>query len=76
MGDEISFTMIRYMNPIDYPSGTQPPAVKTGVKQYEQNMVYSVQIANISTILLIEFIYLTIVNEISSSIKYADDVIQ
>jgi len=58
------------------PSGTQHPGVKTGVKQYEQNMVYSVQIANISTILLIEFIYLTIVNEISSSIKYADDVIQ
>jgi hypothetical protein len=38
--------------------------------------VYSIQIANISTILFIEFIYLTIVIEILSPIKYADDVIR
>jgi hypothetical protein len=72
MRDEISFTMVRYMNSIN----RMVPVLKTGFKQYERNIVYSIQIANIGTIFLIVFIYLTIVNEISSRIRYADYVIQ
>ena len=37
---------------------------------------YSIWIANIGTILLIEFMYLAVVNEISSPIGYTDYVVQ
>ena len=67
MGEEISFTMVRYMNPnnrmvlIFVICIVYIVFFKTGVKQYEQNIVHSIKIANIGTILLIGFIYLTTV---------------
>ena len=51
--------------------------VEAGCKHYDSidRLEYSMWIANIGTILLIEFMYLTIVNEISSPIGYTDYVV-
>jgi hypothetical protein len=48
-------------------------SVKTGVKQYEQNIVYNIQIANIG----IDWVHISNhCKEISSPIRYADCMTQ
>ena len=60
MGDEISFTVVRYMNSVGNILLTE----------------FMVRYMNsIGTLLLIQFMYLTTVNEISSPIGYTDYVV-
>ena len=87
--DEITFTMIRYMNSINrmlpifaihvpYSNLSMVSMTSTGCIYYDtiDRLEYGTWIANIGNILLIEFMYLIIVKVISSTIGYIDCTVQ